>query len=744
MFLMPALLLGLLGVSIPIIIHLLHRQRTQPVLWGAMQFLRESTLQMKRRKKVDHWILMIVRILALAVLALLLARPLWVWGKYLPKGLVSAAPVDVAVVLDHSLSTGRTANGQTVFDQGVGVVDKVLEQLRPGDTISVILAEHRARPVNVQPIKKDDGRGVAALRQLLRLEKQGMTDCSIPEAISASRRLIDNGRNFNKLILVVSDQQRSNWHIKDDALWRAALGDRAKELAKSLSVSAVPIAPDLDAPNVSVGQVALQPTLLGINRPAQVTANVSNTGAKAMSGLSAKLVMNGKEIEAKQLPELAQGSATTVRFDLEKGFTAAGSGWVKVAVNANDSLKADNEAVAAANVWQRLPVLIIDGQLTKNGAIKSSRFLEAALKPDEPSLVQPKVISITDAAATKLDDYAVAILNDCPTLPGELQSKLEDYARAGHGVWFILGQRTQKTLIAQDLSRRGLFKAEVNELKSAGEQPPGIEVKDPNNPMVAMVAANERNALTGAATRKWWSIKPLDGDTQIVLAGSGGDPLILERPFGPNGGIVAVWCTSVDGSWNNWHLMPNFVPLVNETLYHLAAGQTRGHENRGIEAGQPIEWTGPAKPAAQSVQITLPDGSSVQRVPVMNNGRWMVTYPDTFLPGIYKLQFQPTEIQTAFYGVNIDRRELDNTALSKDDVDWLASGRFLDPAHPQIDAGDLAVVIRKENKGKELWGWLGGLLLASLLFETYMTYRLIGSQKRLDVASAGLLSPSRL
>ncbi len=35
----PLMLLGLLGVAIPIIIHLLNRRRAVTVDWGAMQFL---------------------------------------------------------------------------------------------------------------------------------------------------------------------------------------------------------------------------------------------------------------------------------------------------------------------------------------------------------------------------------------------------------------------------------------------------------------------------------------------------------------------------------------------------------------------------------------------------------------------------------------------------------------------------------------------------------------------------------
>ena len=566
-----------------------------------------------------------------------------------------------------------------------------------------------------------------------------MTDCSIPEAISAARRLVNTGRNLNKLVIVASDQQRSNWHIKDEALWRAALGDRAQEIARTLAVHSYPIAPDPDVTNVSVGQIEVQPAVLGVNRPVQVNASVSNTGNQPSTAITARLLINGKETAVQQIPALAPKSASTVRFDLDRGFTQPGSGWMKVAVNASDALQADNEAVAAANVLQHLPVLIIDGQLTSAGNFKDSRFLQAAMQPDQPSLVQAKVMSIADSVSAKFDDYAVVVINDCPTLPTALRDRLADYVRAGHGLWFILGSKAQRVLLEKDLPGAGFFKCELKDLKTAADpSASGVQVKDPNNPMVSVFAAGERNALTGADTRKWWSLKPADADTQVILTSNSGDPLIMERPFGSNRGLVVVWATGTDGSWNNWNLMPNFVPLVHETLYHLASAQMRGLENHGIDAGQPIEWAGPAKPAVQSVQITLPDNTTVQRPATFNNGRWILTYPDTYLPGIYKLQFTPTEIQSVYYGVNIDRKELDATALGPDDVDWLKKGNFLDPTYATISAADLPIIIRRENKGMELWGWLGGFLLLGLVFETFMTYRMIGAQKKVDVANAGL------
>src|SRR3954469_24243148 len=104
-FLMGSLLwwgIGAFVVSIPIIIHLLHRQRTQPVLWGAMIFLRMSVLQQKRRKRVEHWLLMLLRLGLLALLVALLGNLILAPGCAQKVGLlgkVGGRPsTDIAIV----------------------------------------------------------------------------------------------------------------------------------------------------------------------------------------------------------------------------------------------------------------------------------------------------------------------------------------------------------------------------------------------------------------------------------------------------------------------------------------------------------------------------------------------------------------------------------------------------------------------------------------------------------------------
>ena len=64
-----AMLLGLAGVAIPIIIHLLNRRHDPVVDWAAMQFLELSPRE-RRRLNLAEVLLMIARMALLALVAL--------------------------------------------------------------------------------------------------------------------------------------------------------------------------------------------------------------------------------------------------------------------------------------------------------------------------------------------------------------------------------------------------------------------------------------------------------------------------------------------------------------------------------------------------------------------------------------------------------------------------------------------------------------------------------------------------
>lgn len=733
-------------VSIPILIHLLHRQRTQPVLWGAMMFLQESMLQQKRRKRVDNWLLMLLRLAVMALLVFLLGRPLLQGSAYNP--LATQAATDIGIVIDHSLSTRRLTregpDATTVYDSAVATLSRLTDPsvLRPTDTVSVVLAEHAPRAVTPLPVPRD---ALAGTIDRLRKEKPGLSSANIPDAVRRVREIVGRGRNTRKLILVLSDGQRSNWKPMDLSAWNAALGQRVKGVEPTVKMYEMPMTSAGGQANLSVGEVVVSPAVVGINRAASVNATVMNTGPKEVAGGTARLVVDGKEVTRQPLAALAASQSRTIRFD--HTFTDPNSRWVEVRIDAPDGLDADNAAVASAFVWEALPVLVIDGQLSSTGmdasgseaALRSfprSRFLATAMlsdapTADSPTLIKPTLIGVADGKlpTVRLEDYALVVVNDVPQLPAAMQNKLLDYARSGHGVWFILGRGTERGLVRDQLAAANLLHLEVADRQEAAEKPVGTSVADARHVTLAPFTNPERNVLTGMTTLKWWSVKPRDPDARVMLATEGGDPLMFERPIGSNGGRIVVWTSPVDGTsgWNNWPTMRAFAPLVNVTVYHLASGWTKGQENRRLESGQPLVWTGPTTPAVGRAEVTLPDNTKAQVRPVVRDGRQIVRFSETYLPGRYELRFDQSELPPVFYGVGIDPRELDETTLTEEDRKWFASDdhKFVERS---IAPADLASALGGGSKGLELWPILAGVVLVVLLFETFMTWRVMHRQ----------------
>jgi hypothetical protein len=359
----------------------------------------------------------------------------------------------------------------------VAAVADLAKGMRPNDTLSVVLAEHRPQ---VQSVRLAPGRAAEAPAKLKEMGP-GLSDASIPDAVGAGPRVGgEGGRNARKMIVVVSDEQRGGWDVDNAAAWQLATGRRTDGAASGADVKlyALPVAPDGKASDVAVADVSVAPTLIGLHRPAQVTATLTNSGPDPVRDLSVQFLVDGQAAGTQLVPNLPAGESRTIRFD--HTFTSPGSHWLKVHADVADALDADNEAVVAANVWERLPVLVIDGQLSSAGDFRASQFLRAAMQPvadaaqDDRTLVQPKVVNVADAADEKLEDYAVVVVNDAARLPGELLAALADYARGGRAVWLIFGPRTERDFIARDLGDAGLLVAAVkarNEPAPAAARP---------------------------------------------------------------------------------------------------------------------------------------------------------------------------------------------------------------------------------------------------------------------------------
>ncbi|HQZ27526.1 MAG TPA: BatA domain-containing protein, partial [Verrucomicrobiales bacterium] len=74
-FLFPLYLLGAAALAVPILLHLRRRPPTEHLEFSSLMFLEKSPERMTRRTRLERWLLLALRCLALLLLAFAFGRP---------------------------------------------------------------------------------------------------------------------------------------------------------------------------------------------------------------------------------------------------------------------------------------------------------------------------------------------------------------------------------------------------------------------------------------------------------------------------------------------------------------------------------------------------------------------------------------------------------------------------------------------------------------------------------------------
>ena len=118
----PWFLLGLFATAVPVFIHLLQLRRPQRVLFTNTAFIREVELVTVRHRQVQHWLVLLARILAVTALVIVFCQPFIPAEK---EGGLSTQQNGADVWVDNSNSmqvravSGRNLLEEAVADAGV-------------------------------------------------------------------------------------------------------------------------------------------------------------------------------------------------------------------------------------------------------------------------------------------------------------------------------------------------------------------------------------------------------------------------------------------------------------------------------------------------------------------------------------------------------------------------------------------------------------------------------------------------
>src|SRR5918997_2235474 len=131
-FLAPLFLAGLVALAIPVLIHLIQRERKNVVQFPSLMFVRRIPYSSIRRRRIHNWALLLLRLAAIALIVAAFARPFF-------RGATLAAAArgarDVVILLDRSYSMGHGDQ----WDRAKRAANDVVTKLANGDRATLVL-----------------------------------------------------------------------------------------------------------------------------------------------------------------------------------------------------------------------------------------------------------------------------------------------------------------------------------------------------------------------------------------------------------------------------------------------------------------------------------------------------------------------------------------------------------------------------------------------------------------------------
>ena len=775
-FLLPAVAAGAAAtaVAVPVLVHLLSRQRYRVVPWAAVRFLLAA--QKSRRRWVDRWLLLAARILSVLLLLAAMcavtpwAERLWQAISPGPAEAVSNAPrTHTVLIVDGSLSLTATDDDGTRYDRVLALAEQAVRSANPGDGFTLI--DLGTTSTAVVPGPSNDPDKVAAEIRRLR-PTHGTADLAAGLNLAADALARSPAAYPRRQVLVFTDLQRSAWagllpttDAADEP--SGSVPDVWGRLLPTADVALIDAAAGVDLDNVAVTGLTLSDPIPLTNTPAAVTATVRNFGRSPRKNVRVELAVGrdseanrGGEptlfpVEQRSLDALAAGDETTVTFALDgpARFAEAGVHLLRVKLLDPDALPADDSRALAVRVRDGLNAVLVNGQASAKPFRRASEYLSEALAPGGRTLpgnpARPKTLSPWEFADPALGDLSavdVVFLCDVPTLTPAQVARLEAHLKRGGGVVIGLGPNAADHL---DLYNRllyadgeGMLPGPLTGIRTAdGPDDTGFRLAADESmyrrpPLAAFADDNARAGLTGVPFRRYVRLDAaVDGPGRRVLSFvpasasehpeiDGPEPAVVERPR--HRGRVVVYTSTFNADWTDWPVLPSYLPFAHELLRYAAANPDR----HTVAVGRPLEEFYPLSAVGLTAAVVGPDGLSAT-VPVEAGDEVGLTrFVDTRLSGIYRVT--AGDRRDGVFAVNVptstpgggsesDLRRVDPEAFQSVGPIQVVT----DPGDVRVGGdGEAVVVLSPRPHGPTIARWLLTAALILTLVELWLGWRL--------------------
>ncbi len=676
-FLQPAFLYGLLAISIPILIHLISRRRAVRWPFAAMEFLLRSHRRVARRLRLKQFLLLLLRCLLIAGLAMAFAKPFFQRAQ----GSSPALPAAYVLILDDSMSMRyrESPNGPTLFDRARTAMQQWIQRNARGEDRLALL---RGAAVTQSQRGEQTELTFDKSTVLNKLKAWRVTyeNSDLAAAILRAQTVLQTQRGVRAQILVFSDFTQNSQitypRLTDQDLLVRFFPVRPTKAPENRAILSVHVTPAPD-----IGQDAYQ-----------FDVNLRNFSAKSYNDLPVTLVLNEMP-RARGFVRLAPWGTAQKRFIVQLPQTGNYAGYAQIAP---DGLDADDRYYFSLRTRKRPSILIVNGDPRPISYLDEIFYLTNALRDDQlPFRVEIKQATADLPPANKFDVIALANIEQLPT---SWQEQLPAYVARGGGLLITVGNQVRPE--AFNVAFAELLPRQLRGVAFAAQRPDGTGVAlsrffgevQANHPIFQQMVRDGVLFQSARASKLMLvETRRTQESGEILWRFSHGPPALLERKVGQ--GRVLLFTTSIDRDWTDLPIRPFFQPWIQRVFTYLAGG-ARFYRGVSLRIAQKTQLQ---LPGQDSVLVVPPKGVPSVRLRAEERGFPFAGAPH---PGTYHFERLGKRLETLPLSVNIDPAESDIRPLSDREIQ--KSGQIVQTSRAGFS-----------SQSERLWPFL---LFALLLF----------------------------
>ncbi len=698
---------GAIGASIPIVLHLLNRERARQLIFSTVRFIQMSHQTNVRRHKLKRLLLLLMRILMLALLGFAFARPFFADSLVVTQK--TGGKRNAVIILDTSYSMQYAE----VFEDAKKEAVKILDGLDAADAACLILSSDNARVV--APL----GSEFSHIRTALNTAKTTNDRTDYLDAFQSADEILEGIPIGEKQVYLISDMQKRGWEnfIETD------------KLNVDVQIHFVDVHAEKPQ-NLAITGISVPPVVLKEQKSSRLVARVRNFGAEPVGNLPVRLFIDGNVIDTVELdiePDDIADAVFSVEFQDETTHT----GWVELP---EDPLLVDNKRYFTLQSLQSIKVHAVRERVQSNSRYQTDEtfFIKKALASGgEPTarINFTETFSVPNAAT--LERLNVLILADVAELSPAEAERIKNFVANRGGLIVTVGNNIDTDTYERLLGGEdGLMPCDF--VQAVGDafnrdQFRVIATLQYDHPIFTPFKEPNHGDFGKARFYRLFQAVPTKEAT-VIASYDDGSPALFEKPYG-NFGRVLCFTSTIDREWNDLPIRAVYLPFLHESIKYLALNNVDTTPDYRI--GDSVELKvfddteDPVTAERKEIAIFDPNNVETRVRPDENapegSAQNSIFYTDTSVPGIYSAHKSGGD--THYFVINIDTSESDLAARDIEELTSMLKGAA-DESVEEKPSTELVAQYREDvEKNQNVWAYLMLVVFALAVSEMFLANR---------------------